>query len=133
MGEGRSRPCDRPGEAVPEALFGREVKTTLELFWVSGNADYRSISIAAFLDPMPERQPGSDDIYSGRLMEVNADDIEEAAAESNGKFDLATHRRYRFVVTMEQGYPEDGSAVHAASLGKVAARVSGALFYLSSR
>lgn len=118
------------GDELSEAFFGQEVCTSLELCWVDGEGIATAIEKDSFYGPFPAREPdGTDgDIFIGRSLDLEDSDFAAAAKNSNGKYEPSSHRRYRFVATLEKAYPEDLSTVHAKNMAKVAAQVSRAFF-----
>ncbi|GAA5855049.1 hypothetical protein JCM8547_002360 [Rhodosporidiobolus lusitaniae] len=91
---------------IPRALFGTSVKMKMEGLWVDPNGKATCIRCTTWTDELPSWDAEGERIWGGHTLKVPHARIEEAEEKSKGAYDSTTHRAYRFVVTLEQGYSE---------------------------
>ncbi|GAA5982226.1 hypothetical protein JCM11641_006232 [Rhodosporidiobolus odoratus] len=66
--------------------------------------------------PLPELDPSTQDTYGGRELNVTPAEREQIAQEWDGASVPETHRFYRFVCTLEQGYSRTDAANDSADV-----------------
>jgi hypothetical protein len=128
------------GEGLTEGLFGRAVRSTLELFWVDEGGIGHLIDAANFDKPLPNSNPATKLLYTGRMLVTTMSRLSEVSEQSNGSFVPSTHRSYRFVASFKRSYPDDPNHIECkqqcrAEQKEIAERIAGAfsLFLLFLR
>lgn len=112
------------GESLAVGLFGDRVATKLALFWVAGAGIPHLIKRSTFSGALPKPNTASGN-PPGCIATISRRDIEEVRDASAGRYNPATHRLYRFDVTLKSDYPNDASVAHAKEVEELAKRVSG--------
>jgi hypothetical protein len=94
------------GKDLAEGALGQVVKTTLELSWVSETGAARRLNRSTVSGPLPSVDAVTKKPCMQQL-ETPLAKILAIGEKSGGKYVPATHRAYRFTVTLEHSYPDD--------------------------
>jgi hypothetical protein len=105
--EGTTRVIFDHGFDLPEGLFGKDVTTVMSLFWLDGAGKAHLVRDVEWSGSMPSKRTRGEGIAPGHAMVVQAKHWERAEEESGGEYDPYTHREYRFLVKLEQAYPDE--------------------------
>lgn len=122
----------RWGAGLPGGVFGENVELKLELQWVDDESVASEVYAIGACIALPEKNPITGESYRGEQFLIERADIFELNQRTNGKYDPAAHRLYRFAATLESAYPKDQSKKQAKEVAELAKRVSGSSFPSSS-
>ncbi|BGP08924.1 hypothetical protein JCM10049v2_004775 [Rhodotorula toruloides] len=86
---------------LPIGIFGDRVSSELLVYWRDKSGAHRLASVPAEVKPRPPPSPEAPmSCYTGHAISILPETLEKAAKESLGRFNLQTHRSYRFVLKL---------------------------------